>query len=195
MEDSFFYWGPLLFKTKIDNYKKILNKVKKEYSYNKNLASHLDETFIFNPNEFKKNIDKAFNNYLNFYETYYNTTLSNKKYDVTASWVNFMKAGDFNPPHTHGDDFSCVLYLKIPDLLKKENDSYEGRDKSGPGGIQFIYGEERIHCVTGVGLKPEEGDMLIFPANLRHVVNPFKSKCTRISMSANFKLQQTRRKK
>ena len=94
-----------------------------------------------------------------------------------------------------GDDFSCVLYLKIPDLLKKENDSYEGRDKSGPGGIQFIYGEERIHCVTGVGLTPEEGDMLIFPANLRHVVNPFKSKCTRISMSANFKLQQTRRRK
>ena len=195
MENSFFYWGPLLFKTKIDNYKKILNKVKKKYSYNKNLASHLDETFIFNPNEFKKNIDKAFNDYLNFYETYYNTTLSNKKYDVTASWVNFMKAGDFNPPHTHGDDFSCVLYLKIPDLLKKENDSYEGRDKSGPGAIQFIYGEERIHCVTGVGLKPEEGDMLIFPANLRHVVNPFKSKCIRISMSANFKLQQTRRRK
>ena len=128
MENSFFYWGPLLFKTKIDNYKKILNKVKKEYSYNKNLASHLDETFIFNPNEFKKNIDKAFNDYLNFYETYYNTTLSNKKYDVTASWVNFMKAGDFNPPHTHGDDFSCVLYLKIPDLLKKEKLVVKGRN-------------------------------------------------------------------
>ena len=45
MEDSFFYWGPLLFKTKIDNYKKILNKVKKEYSYNKNLASTKDLKF------------------------------------------------------------------------------------------------------------------------------------------------------
>tara|TARA_R100000781_G_C4043470_1_gene114858 strand:+ start:204 stop:788 length:585 start_codon:yes stop_codon:yes gene_type:complete len=194
MKDSFFYWGPLLFKTKIDNYKEILNKVKKEYSYNEHLASHLDETFVFNTNEFKKNIDKAFNDYLNFYETYYDTVLLNKKYKVTASWVNFMKAGDFNPPHTHGDDFSCVLYLKIPDILKKENDSYKGRDKPGPGGIQFIYGEERPHCVTGVGLKPEEGDMFIFPANLRHVVNPFKSKCTRISMSANFKLQPLRKK-
>ena len=32
---------------------------------------------------------------------------------------------------------------------------------------------------------PEEGDMFIFPAWLKHWVAPFKSKCTRISVSGN----------
>lgn len=188
--NRFFYWGPLLFKTKVDNYKDMLKKIKKKYNYNKHLSSHINETYFYSTKEFKKDVAKQFNNYINFYEHYYNTTLTNKEYTVQSSWVNFMKAGEYNPPHIHDDDFSCVLYLKIPDLLKKENDSYTGRDASGPGGITFMYGEDRKDCITEVPIQPEEGDMYIFPANLRHVVKPFKSKVTRISLSANFKLKQ-----
>jgi hypothetical protein len=33
---------------------------------------------------------------------------------------------------------------------------------------------------------PEEGDMYIFPAWLKHWVAPYKSDCTRISVSGNF---------
>ena len=33
---------------------------------------------------------------------------------------------------------------------------------------------------------PEEGDMFIFPAWLKHWVAPYKSNCTRISVSGNF---------
>ena len=33
---------------------------------------------------------------------------------------------------------------------------------------------------------PEEGDMYIFPAWLKHWVAPYKSNCTRISVSGNF---------
>ena len=32
---------------------------------------------------------------------------------------------------------------------------------------------------------PEEGDMFIFPAWLKHWVSPFKSDCVRISVSGN----------
>ena len=32
---------------------------------------------------------------------------------------------------------------------------------------------------------PEEGDMFVFPAWLKHWVSPFKSNCTRISVSGN----------
>tara|TARA_R100000742_G_C4279156_1_gene103072 strand:+ start:4467 stop:5069 length:603 start_codon:yes stop_codon:yes gene_type:complete len=187
--NRFFYWGPLLFKTKVDKYKDMLKKIKKEYNYNKHLASHIDETYSYNIKEFKKNVGKQFNSYFNFYEHYYNTTLPSKDYIVEYCWVNIMKAGDSNPPHTHDGDFSCVLYLQIPDSLKKEGDNYVGRDTAGPGGIKFIYGEDRPNCITDVEAKPVEGDMYIFPANLRHVVNSFKSNGTRISMAANIKLK------
>ena len=32
---------------------------------------------------------------------------------------------------------------------------------------------------------PEEGDMFVFPAWLKHWVSPFKSDCVRISVSGN----------
>lgn len=54
-----------------------------------------------------------------------------------------------------------------------------------------MYGEDRENSITEVPIKPEEGDMYIFPANLKHVVRPFKSKGTRISLSANFKLKES----
>jgi hypothetical protein len=191
IENVFYYWGPLLLKTKVDNYKDILKKIKKEINYNKNLGSHIDETFYYDKDEFKKDIAKQFENYIHFYENYHATTIPNKEYTVKTAWVNFMKAGEYNPPHIHDDDFSCVLYLKIPDLLKKENSNYTGRDTAGPGGITFMYGEDRENCITEVPVKPEEGDMYIFPANLKHVVRPFRSKGTRISLSANFKLKES----
>ncbi len=29
-------------------------------------------------------------------------------------WVNFMKAGEWNPSHSHSGDISCVTYLQVP---------------------------------------------------------------------------------
>ena len=75
-------------------------------------------------------------------------------------------------------------YLQIPDELKKENSEYVGRS-CGPGGIQFIYGNGPRDCVTYQSFFPEEGDMYIFPAWLKHWVAPYKSDCTRISVSGN----------
>ena len=35
---------------------------------------------------------------------------------------------------------------------------------------------------------PEEATMFMFPAYLRHMVYPFRSKCTRISVSGNLEV-------
>ena len=67
---------------------------------------------------------------------------------------------------------SFVIYLKIPEELKKENKEYKGRS-CGPGGIQFIYGEGPRDAVTYMSHFPEERDMFIFPAWLKHWVSPF----------------------
>ena len=91
---------------------------------------------------------------------------------------------EFNPPHDHDGKLSFVIYLKIPDELKKENKEYKGRS-CGPGGIQFIYGEGPRDAVTYMSYFPVERDMFIFPAWLKHWVSPFHSDCTRISVSGN----------
>ena len=56
----------------------------------------------------------------------------------------------------------------------------------GPGRIQFIYGNGPRNCITYQSFMPEEGDMYIFPSWLKHWVAPYKSNCTRISVSGNF---------
>ena len=91
---------------------------------------------------------------------------------------------EFNPPHDHDGKLRFVIYLKIPDELKKENEAYKGRS-CGPGGIQFIYGEGPRDAVTYMSYFPQERDMFIFPAWLKHWVSPFHSDCTRISVSGN----------
>ena len=108
---------------------------------------------------------------------------------ISSAWVNFMKAGEFNPPHIHDDcDFSSVLFVKVPEKLKEENKKFPGAGK-GPGSISFMYGEERPHSMTYKGFFPEEGDLYIFPADLEHWVYPFISKGERISISANLKFE------
>ena len=123
--------------------------------------------------------DEAFQRYQNKrYEH------GNPEYALTALWCNFQRQHEFNPPHDHDGKLSFVIYLSIPDKLKKENEAYNGKS-CGPGGIQFMYGEGIRDCVTYASFFPKEGDMYIFPAWLKHWVAPFKSDCTRISVSGN----------
>ena len=107
-----------------------------------------------------------------------------QKYELDALWANFQGPGDFNPPHDHGGSLSWVIFLDVPEVLKFENAQYKGRS-AGPGGITFVYGDGTREAVTHHSFVPKAGDMYIFPAWLKHWVYPFKSDCTRISVSGN----------
>ena len=109
---------------------------------------------------------------------------SKNKYLVKSMWVNYQRQHEFNPPHDHSDDLSFVIYLKIPEEIKKEYEEYKGKS-SGPGGISFIYGEGNRQAITYQAHFPEEKDLFIFPAWLKHYVAPFKSNVERISVSGN----------
>ena len=106
------------------------------------------------------------------------------EYTLTALWANFQRQYEFNPPHDHDGKLSFVIYLSIPEPLKKENEAYKGKS-CGPGGIQFMWGEGPRDCVTYMSYFPKEGDMFIFPAWLKHWVSPFNSDCVRVSVSGN----------
>ena len=187
-----FNWGPCVTKLKIqDNFKKqLLEEAKKSTDdYTTRLAGILDKEIGYSE-ESKLKLLPELSKYIGAYgQTYQRYT--NRKYDkdpeyvLSAMWINYQKPNDYNPPHDHDGKLSFVIYLQIPDELKKEQQEYKGKS-CGPGGIQFIYGDGPRDCVTYQSLFPEEGDIYIFPAWLKHWVAPYKSDCTRISVSGNF---------
>ena len=194
MKSCFYYWGPLLFKTKInkEDLVKINQLCKKDRSKDarKSLAGHLDHEYYIEKEKLFEILVKYFDVYKDFYYEWYRKKLSSV--EISDSWVNYMKKGDYNPPHIHLNcDLSSVLYLKVPSELKKENDNYAGSiENGGPGSISFYHGEYRPLCIDQVKFFPEEGEFFIFPSFLRHSVSPFKSDVERVSVAANFNIKQ-----
>ena len=191
VEVSTYNWGPCLIKLKIlDEFKKILLDEAKNNKddYVSKLAGQLKIETGYSQ-ESRGKIIPYLSPYLGVYDQCFQK-YRNKKYDknpeyaLTALWCNYQKQYEFNPPHDHDGRLSFVIYLAIPDELKKENQAYKGKS-AGPGGIQFLYGDGPRDAVTYMSYFPEEGDMFIFPAWLKHWVSPFKSDCVRISVSGN----------
>jgi uncharacterized protein (TIGR02466 family) len=186
---NFYYWGPFLFKTKVldEEIKKILFFCKKNKKLNcrHELAGHISDEYLLNNKD-------IFPLLLPYVETYLKTRYDkmgisfNGKIEMTGVWVNYMKQGEFNPPHTHIGDLSCVLYLQIPKDMDNNKKNHIARSEA-PGSITFNYGENLKNNISVQNFFPKTGDFFIFPGWLQHYVFPFKSKGERISLSANFR--------
>ena len=194
MEAVFGKFGPLVFHTRInkDLCKKILKLCNKKNPANHKLVGHIKHQHDIDKNKYMQLIKEPLQKYVSAARQWYNSYTfpyeENVGIETSAAWVNYMKAGDFNPPHIHSNCLlSSVLFLKTPKGLAKERKDYVGNDL-GPGKLEFTYGEDRFLSNTNMNVLPEVGDICIFPANVRHVVAPFKSKGTRISVAANFNL-------
>ena len=186
-----FNWGPCVIRLKIqDNFKKLLldEGEKNKLDFTDKLAGILNKETGYSEESKAKIVplmSEALGVYDQAYQKYTMKAYDKKpEYLLTALWINYQKANDFNPPHDHDGKLSFVTYLSIPEELKKENAAYTGKS-CGPGGIQFLYGNGPRDCVTIYSIFPEENDMFIFPAWLKHYVAPYKSDCTRISVSGN----------
>ena len=187
-----FNWGPCVIKLKIEpEFKKLLidEASNNTEDFTDKLAGILNSETGYTPQS-KEKILPMLSQYIGVYDQMYQKYV-NKPYEtvpeyvLSALWINHQKPNDFNPPHDHDGKLSFVIYLSIPEELKKEHENYKGKS-CGPGGIQFIYGNGPRDAITYMSFLPEEGDMFIFPAWLKHWVAPYKSNCTRISVSGNF---------
>ena len=184
-------WGPCVVHLKVlDNFKNILlDEIKKSKDdYREKLAGQIEKEIGYTQ-ESRDKIIPHLSPYLGIYDECFQR-YQNKKYDkkpeyaLTALWCNFQKPNEFNPPHDHDGKLSFVIYLSVPESLRKENEAYNGKS-CGPGGIQFLYGEGIRDCITYMSYFPKDGDMFIFPAWLKHWVSPYKSDCVRVSVSGN----------
>jgi uncharacterized protein (TIGR02466 family) len=185
---NFYHWGPFLYKTKIldEEVKKILSFCKKKKSLDSRrlLAGHIKEEYKLNSKEIFPVLTPYLSSYVQaLYEQ--RRIIIKKNIEMRDVWVNYMKQGEFNPPHMHEGNLSCVLYLQIPRDMNKNKKNHIA-NSAAPGSIAFQYGENLKNNFVIQNFFPEVGDFFIFPAWLNHYVYPFKSNEERISLSANF---------
>ena len=121
--------------------------------------------------------------------------------DMQSMWTVHSYEGDYNPVHDHGTrtqmGLSCIMYLKVPpqiSALDNPSEQFGGLNESsgavdgftyltwGTNGVRDI---NMLRPITEEYVKPEVGTMLMFPAWLRHGVNPFFGEGERRTMSAN----------
>ena len=187
---NFFHWGPFLYKTKltdeeVDQIKSLCNKNKKK-DYRKNLAGLIKHEYTIDTKKLFPIIYPYLDSYSKAYFNY-SGKIMGKKIKLNSSWVNYMTKFESNPLHTHDEDYSFVIYTNIPEELKKEYEDTISNSK--PGEINFIIDFAKQKSINLHTFFPDVGDFFIFPANLHHYVNHFKSDGERISVSGNLTVE------
>ena len=90
-------------------------------------------------------------------------------------WVNFQKKNEYLPLHEHGGVLSYNIWMKIP---TKSIFEYN---------YNSIIGKNLIHRINLT--EKDEGRIVLFPAQLQHVVYPFyNSNKIRMSIAGNILL-------
>ena len=182
-------WGPCVVQFKVsDEFKKELlaEAEKSTVSYGNRLAGHLKTEVKLDSTHYQKHFDEMFTIYNHALSNWLGKT-ENLQYIVSDLWCNFQKSGEFNPPHNHGGLLSFVIYLKVPKNIKEECLKHQANKSSaGPGSISFFMGDsDKKNSLTNNSFFPEEGDIFIFPAWLKHWVYPYRSDAVRVSVSGN----------
>lgn len=189
-------WGPFLWESEVDQdfCNELLERAKKtNIKHNASLVGHIDEEYKYLEEDTlwcAKKLEPYVECYLKQGDAWYKNLIGecvkNKNMvnlNLLAVWINYMKKGEFNPLHYHDGHITFVIYLQVPESLKKE--SYLGSGAK-PGSIIFNYGEPIHNFIIDHAFTPEERKIFIFPSQLRHTVYPFRSDETRISVSGNF---------
>jgi len=104
-----------------------------------------------------------------------------------TSWVVSQYAGDFNPMHIHDSQLSGVFFLKVPPGYEEE---YRREDHyPSVGCLEFLGSVPNTFSKHNWMIKPQIGDLYIFPSWLSHQVYPFRSEGERRSMAFNIHLR------
>jgi len=159
------------------------------------LAGNLETSYVLEKS--RTNLEKFVLGLANAYSVGFDATQTGKNLtgdnlSLRLFWVNFQRKHEFNPIHMHDGDFSFVIWLKVPYKLADEVNMPRSKNSNMPRGGMFsffytnIFGEIREAEFPIDELW--EGQILLFPACLQHMVYPFASTDdVRVSISGNIK--------
>ena len=124
---KYYHWGPFLFQTQLTlkECKMIIKEGqkcrKKNNDFRHELAGHLsDEYQLTNLNKIAECLKKYFEAYVIAYNEWRGgKPTMQPKFQMTALWINYMKANDFNPPHEHGADLLLFILICLKNYKKK----------------------------------------------------------------------------
>ena len=178
-------------KIKADNYEGYIN-------VDQHLAGHL-------AHQFDLTASKNLEDFLCFmaieYDTrfdYFNSVTHHagpQRLKLNEMWINFQKKHDFNPLHDHNGVMSFVIWHTIPYDVKEELQQYKnGTFSSCASTFEFVY-TDSLGNIRNKALpinKEWEGVICMFPAKMRHCVQPFyTSDDYRISIAGNIGFANT----
>ncbi len=162
----------------IDKILKDENKIDELY-HGKELAGEIKYELKLTKDFLDKNLYKLLKNCVfNFIKSSLNKEIN--IFDLKSSWAVCQFESDYNPIHWHDGHISGVMYTKIP---KDMGTSYKEENKNGR--ISFIHGSTQFLVSSVYDVKPEIGDLFIFPSYMMHTVYPFFSDEERRSISFN----------
>jgi hypothetical protein len=167
------------FKSAVDQ---LSGKIKKEYD-----VTHFFKDPLLDTENFFK---RSFFSYINNFSI--DNSFKINKIEIHSAWINDQIKNEYQIVHRHSGNLliglSCILFLKVPDFgpeFTHSDDPKNGRTTlMCNGGGQF--------CVSNITFTPKEGEMLIFPYDVLHVVYPFNSEGIRRSLSINLDLYYTK---
>jgi uncharacterized protein (TIGR02466 family) len=121
-------------------------------------------------------ISNSFNNYAeNVLRIKENVSL-----DITQSWANFTKKGEFHHRHSHSNSYlSGVFYVKADDKLDKIMFFKDGYDQ-----IKLEPKDFNIHNSESWFFNVKSNQFAVFPSSLTHMV-PATETEERVSISCN----------
>ena len=164
--------------------------------YSDQLVGKVSEELAFD-DEIKLIAQKSLGQFVGKYQNYteYRNSMGAKTLDtennnyalqVVSGWFVRQFENEYNPLHIHtGSRLSCVGYLKLPEGIEEEwEEDYKDHHPSN-GHIQFASGTPSGYTCTNFIIKPQVGDIYIFPSQLFHCVYPFYTKGERRSFSMN----------
>jgi hypothetical protein len=178
--------------------KKEILEIQEDFSkgvpHNKELAGHIRKEYLL----FKSCssmepllVDLAERYHKKYQYTDPNIAMGNQhSFRLDSMWVNFQQKHEFNPLHRHGGLYSFVIWIDVPYFLNFEKDVSPGKQSidNRSGMFEFTYinvvGQIRGELIPVD--KAYEGDIILFPAALHHMVHPFYSSDKyRISVAGN----------
>ena len=160
----------------------------KDLDYSSNLAGNVKKEIALSLSEIKS-LELVINKLVTEYVVktvgnQFNPENTNMTY---SSWVVSQYAGDFNPLHIHDAQLSGVFFLKMPPGYEEE---YRREDHyPSVGCLEFLGSVANTFAKHSWLVKPQIGDLYVFPSWLSHQVYPFRSEGERRSMAFNIHLR------
>ena len=190
--DSLHTWGPPIWQTSLDDsiVQGLLEqgdaiRHREEFNAEIDLAMNTHDEWNYPPEVvewFSKAIKTKVVDYMQIWAKHlgwtYNKWLSD--WQIDSLWINYMQKYDCNPLHDHKGNVSFIFYLNdVPDLKTEKQRMNMTNNGPVPGSVMFCHNDHRKFFF------PNKGEFFLFPSNTLHMVVPYKSDLTRISVSGN----------